>query len=1372
MAKKCLAMLLCIAMVLSLVTLPTAFAEEGDLFSDNFESWGEVGTTIPSGGGTEWDANYGPVVVGTDPLNPDNKVAEYVASEGQQYPPLHKKVAMAVGTTTLFSGRVMLHPTANSVPNYYLQFRNSVDGSAGHWQIIFGINTDRITLMGGSDSYGSAVADKWISYAAYITPGLEGQVTKILIVLTSEDGLLDASGEPTNTITMEGEGVFDNIAVFDNNAGNMVHNSNVPYYAEDNSARIYLDDVRIYNTASLSTDATLSSLSYNGTPIGEFDPSKTTYNIRVEDDVDSVKVTAQATDTNAQIESISPETLTQFPGSVSVTVKSEAGTTKVYTIYFSKKLSGDAMVASIMSTKGNAGAIATIISDDGVITSGRILDELTQKYEIPVSCAGIVSSSFNGSSLAEWQEIESHGWIEVFNHSWTHPNRMSDDAQYKDLYCNTEEGLKQELVDSKEWFEQNFETDAISFAAPNNSMSTRGWEIMKEQGYYSARLGSRGFNNIPPEDGTKAGQWMNLHMQGIGDGANNTAMRNGWVDTAIKNGQWLVEMWHNVSENGTGGYQPISRAAAEEHIAYMVEKRDAGELWIAGIVEATKYLREYQVSSVSAAKTADGKVQAEVTYPSDALPSEIFDYPLTVKVEVPEEWGAVLITQNGSASTATTFVEGNVNYVYADIVPNQGVAVLEDAGASNLLSDIKLNGVSLSGFNPAQNTYEIEKQSSELPVEITAVPLNSKVDVQISQATVSEVPATVTITLSGADIDTNVYTLNFIHAKSTNNLLSGITVNGVSIGNFTADGTSYSVTTEGADTEATIVATAQDTKATVSYDPGATITLPGTVTITVTAENGSEKKYTVAVRSRADDTEYLFDSYDSYTENEQITIGKWTGFNFGSDTTTYGVLAVKDPTDESNMVGRIFNTGASGQNQQMNKQLGATTTEPVIVSGRFMVPEGTTESGFDVLVRGEGTNLTTVANFKDGDIMVGNSRVADAKYAPDKWISYVLVVKPASGKYTVTGYFFGDGVMDASGVPVEDGYLVLTRDSASNSLTDMSKLDCRILVRGNVASSDTNVVYVDDIRIYSPGVFKLSMDNTEGVDTTDGIEVTANHDIAVDTITPENVIVKAANNDTVAVSDVEITGPKSFRVMFDTLPANGSYTLSLADAATDAAGQKLSAPLTFTVQNADYDEITALSIDTPDNLSQTYDNMQAVTFTVTTTPAENVYTRGIEWYVNDEKQETTGLTFTYTPADDGMSYNVYAKVAGTEIKTETRTITVTQHPIVPITALALDTPANISQTVGNVTPVTFTALTTPDDNVDVSTIEWYLNGEKQSTTGATFTFTPADEVGSYTVYAKVADSDVISDTKTVSVTLRIPQDDVLYLDEWVRPGPV
>lgn len=63
--------------------------------------------------------------------------------------------------------------------------------------------------------------------------------------------------------------------------------------------------------------------------------------------------------------------LTEFPGSIVVTVTAESGVKKSYTVFFTRKASGDEMAADIMQTKGNVGAIATIISDDGVISSGQ-----------------------------------------------------------------------------------------------------------------------------------------------------------------------------------------------------------------------------------------------------------------------------------------------------------------------------------------------------------------------------------------------------------------------------------------------------------------------------------------------------------------------------------------------------------------------------------------------------------------------------------------------------------------------------------------------------------------------------------------------------------------------------------------------------------------------------------------------------------------------------------------------------------------------------------------------------------------------------------------------------------------------------------------
>lgn len=78
------------------------------------------------------------------------------------------------------------------------------------------------------------------------------------------------------------------------------------------------------------------------------------------------------------------------------------------------------------------------------------------------------------------------------------------------------------------------------------------------------------------------------------------SVRNGWIDTAIADKTWLIEMWHNVMPEDDGGYQSILVKDAEEHLDYVAEKAASNEIWVATYTEAVKYIREKQNISVKA----------------------------------------------------------------------------------------------------------------------------------------------------------------------------------------------------------------------------------------------------------------------------------------------------------------------------------------------------------------------------------------------------------------------------------------------------------------------------------------------------------------------------------------------------------------------------------------------------------------------------------------------------------------------------------------------------------------------------------------------------------------------------------------------------
>jgi|GEM_PF-950789 len=93
---------------------------------------------------------------------------------------------------------------------------------------------------------------------------------------------------------------------------------------------------------------------------------------------------------------------------------------------------------------------------------------------------------------------------------------------------------------------------------------------------------------------------------------------------------------------------------------------------------------------------------------------------------------------------------------------------------------------------------------------------------------------------------------------------------------------------------------------------------------------------------------------------------------------------------------------------------------------------------------------------------------------------------------------------------------------------------------------------------------------------------------------------------------------------------------------------------------------------------------------------------------------------------------------------------VVQAVVVPITAMSLNTPANLTQSAESLSKVDFVLTTTPVNDINEYNIEWYVNDTKQSAIGKQFSFTPTGS-GIYNIYAKTEDGAVESGVKTINV---------------------
>ncbi len=320
---------------------------------------------------------------------------------------------------------------------------------------------------------------------------------------------------------------------------------------------------------------------------------------------------------------------------------------------------------SVADAFGNRKSIVTIISDDGYYDSGLNLDALLEKHKMTATVAGAVS--IVSKSEPEWLELLGRGRIHMVSHSKWHV-RMEEGSEIS----GNEEELRDEIVGASEYYVDFLGEKPICFVCPENAMCELGYKILSEDGYIAVRRGDRGLNPISPEEGVEPGNWHNLRTRGILD-VETTEERNAWVDDAINEKAWLIEMWHNVKPEDDGMYQTVLTEDADSHMSYIQKKSDEGDIWVTDFETATKYIYEKQHTEVAAACSKDGNISVICKMTEDVNDKGRFDVPITVSVKLSEdaEKDAVYVDENGDKIKA---VDGVLTF---SIIPQNSVTILK-----------------------------------------------------------------------------------------------------------------------------------------------------------------------------------------------------------------------------------------------------------------------------------------------------------------------------------------------------------------------------------------------------------------------------------------------------------------------------------------------------------------------------------------------------------------------------------------------------------------------------------------------------------------------------------------------------------------------
>jgi peptidoglycan-N-acetylglucosamine deacetylase len=147
---------------------------------------------------------------------------------------------------------------------------------------------------------------------------------------------------------------------------------------------------------------------------------------------------------------------------------------------------------------------------------------------------------------------------------------------------------------------------------------------------------------------------------------NKTATQfNAIADQAVSENGWAVYLFHGIDNDG--GYSPIESAELRNHLRYLASNKE--NFWVDTFVNVTKYIKERQAATIQPTVSKKNLIAANLT---DALDNAIYNYPLTLKKEIPLSWNTISVVQNNSPIDFKITTESSKKYAIINAIPNAG----------------------------------------------------------------------------------------------------------------------------------------------------------------------------------------------------------------------------------------------------------------------------------------------------------------------------------------------------------------------------------------------------------------------------------------------------------------------------------------------------------------------------------------------------------------------------------------------------------------------------------------------------------------------------------------------------------------------------
>lgn len=147
---------------------------------------------------------------------------------------------------------------------------------------------------------------------------------------------------------------------------------------------------------------------------------------------------------------------------------------------------------------------------------------------------------------------------------------------------------------------------------------------------------------------------------------------------------WGSTHFHHVTS-------PEAQKTTDEFLNYLKQKE--GKLWIGTFPDIAKYAQEYATHTIKVDSVSETIISFNLT---DEMEDDIYDFPLSVKIRLANNWKSFSATQNGKVIESKTITRNHYKYALIKVVPDRGQVVLTgDIAKKNVIFnlDFKKNNI-------------------------------------------------------------------------------------------------------------------------------------------------------------------------------------------------------------------------------------------------------------------------------------------------------------------------------------------------------------------------------------------------------------------------------------------------------------------------------------------------------------------------------------------------------------------------------------------------------------------------------------------------------------------------------------------------------